>query len=105
MAKLALLAALITPVAFAGITSPTLIQNVGICTAYLDELGITHTPLINKADKISWSLYNIGYQYGKDEAGFALVPISDLYTDRKCHRILAEEKKEARNNAIKNARK
>lgn len=101
MAKLTLLALLIPSVSFAGISSPTLAMDVGICTAYLDDLGITHTPLIDSSDKLLKVTYDLGYQRGKDEIAFSLVPTAELYTDRKCHRILAKEKEDARINAQK----
>lgn len=107
MKKLFLILALAAPTAHAelDLQSPALVRNIGMCTAYLKELGITHTPLFNTKDKIYKSIYDLGFQFATDEMGFSLKPVSELYNDRQCHRILAQEKQAYRNQQIKKSRK
>lgn len=109
MKKLFLLLALAAPTANAQsvsiLTSPSFVEQVGMCTAYLKELGITHTPLFDTKDKVYNAIYNIGFQFATDEMGFSLKPVSELYNDRNCHRILAQEKQAYRNQQLKKSRK
>ncbi|QQM14136.1 hypothetical protein pVco14_086 [Vibrio phage pVco-14] len=107
MKKLALILALAAPLANASLDlgSPALVENVGMCTAYLKEIGITHTPLVDTNDQVYKAIYQMGFQFATDEMGFSLKPVSELYNDRKCHRILAQEKQAYRNEQIKKSRK
>lgn len=100
----ALILLLVPSLAFGGIQSPTLARNVGICSAYLDDIGKNHTPLIDKHDYGLIDTYLSGYQFGIDQVEFALIPTTMLYNDFECHTILAKEKEQAREYDAKNSK-